>query len=106
NDVNSAVQQTIVAVAAGLVFLVVTLLVLAWVAGSTETLRRLSRMGAPTRTLLAVVLTRSARAVIPAAFVGVAVGAALTWAFSEYVGVSIPVAGWKWLMPGLTAIVA
>lgn len=106
NDANSAVQQTIIAVAAGLVFLVVTLLILAWVAGSTETLRRLSHIGAPTRILLAVVLVRSVRAVFPAAFIGVGVAAGLTWAFSEYVGVSIPIVGWMWLVPGLTAIVA
>lgn len=87
-------------------FLVVTLLVFAWVAGSSDTLRRLSRLGAPMRMVVAVVLARGSRSVLPAAVVGTGGTALLTWAFSSYVGVTIPIAGWMWLTPGLVAVVA
>ena len=103
---HAATQQTIVALATGLVFLVVTLLVFAWVAGSSDTLRRLSRLGAPMRMVVAVVLARGSRSVLPAAVVGTGGTALLTWAFSSYVGVTIPIAGWMWLTPGLVAVVA
>lgn len=99
-------QRTTTAVSSGLVFLVVVLLVLTWAAGATETLRRLSRMGAPPRTLIAVVIARGMRSIVPAAIAGVGFALALVWAFSRHVGMPVPVSGQAWLVPAIAALTA